>query len=88
MSQLYQLRGRVGRGSKKAYAYFLSGTPSSININAQNRLRAILDLKDIGGGFQVAMKDLEIRGAGNVLGAELSGHIQAIGFDLYNKLLA
>ena len=88
LSQLYQLRGRGGRGSKKAYAYFLSGTPSSININAQNRLRAILDLKDIGGGFQVAMKDLEIRGAGNVLGAAPSGHIQAIGFDLYNKLLA
>ena len=88
LSQLYQLRGRVGRGSKKAYAYFLSETPSSININAQNRLRAILDLKDIGGGFQVAMKDLEIRGAGNVLGSEQSGHIQAIGFDLYNKLLA
>ena len=88
LSQLYQLRGRVGRGSKKAYAYFLSGTPSSINFKAQNRLKAILDLKDIGGGFQIAMKDLEIRGAGNVLGSEQSGHIQAIGFDLYNKLLA
>jgi len=88
LSQLYQLRGRVGRGSKKAYAYFLSGKSSSINFKAQNRLRAILDLKDIGGGFQVAMKDLEIRGAGNVLGAEQSGHIQSIGFDLYNKLLA
>ena len=88
LSQLYQLRGRVGRGSKKAYAYFLSGKSSSINFKAQNRLRAILDLKDIGGGFQVAMKDLEIRGAGNVLGAEQSGHIQSIGFDLYNKILA
>ncbi len=88
LSQLYQLRGRVGRGDKRAYAYFLSGSSISINPNAQNRLKAILSLKDIGGGLEIAMKDLEIRGAGNVLGSEQSGHIQAIGFDLYNKLLA
>jgi transcription-repair coupling factor (superfamily II helicase) len=87
LAQMYQLRGRVGRGAHQAFAYFLLTPGRRLTDEAQKRLRAILAHQELGSGFRIAMRDLEIRGAGNILGAEQSGHIQAVGFDLYVRLL-
>ncbi len=88
LAQLYQLRGRVGRSARRAYAYLLVPKARSITEAAEKRLRAMMEATELGAGFQIAMKDLEIRGAGNILGAEQSGHIHAVGFELYTRLLA
>ena len=88
LAQLYQLRGRVGRGAARAYAYLLFDRYRSLSEPAQKRLDAIFEANELGAGFQIALRDLEIRGAGNLLGAEQSGHIGAVGFDLYVRLLA
>jgi len=88
LSQLYQLRGRVGRGANRAFAYLLYEKDRSITEHAQKRLEAIFEASELGAGFQIALRDLEIRGAGNVLGNEQSGHIAAVGFDMYSKLVA
>lgn len=88
LAQLYQLRGRVGRASVRAFAYLLYDPWRSLSEVAQRRLSTILDATDLGAGFQVAMRDLEIRGAGNLLGAEQSGQIGAVGFTLFTQLLA
>ena len=88
LAQLYQLRGRVGRASHQAYAYFLYNKDTQLTPVAEKRLRAIFEATELGAGFRIAMKDLEIRGAGNLLGAEQSGFVNAVGFDLYAKLLA
>ena len=87
LTQLYQLRGRVGRSSIRAYAYFLFRRDRVLTPTAERRLRAILSAAELGAGFRLAMKDLEIRGAGNILGAEQSGNVAAVGFDLYTRLL-
>ena len=88
LAQLYQLRGRVGRGANRAYAYFLVPQGKQLTEQADQRLSTILAATELGAGFQIAMRDLEIRGAGNILGDQQSGHIAAIGFDLYTSLLA
>ena len=88
LSQLYQLRGRVGRSERQAFAYFTFRKDHEINDIAKKRLIAIRDFTELGSGFKIAMRDLELRGAGNILGAEQHGHIAAVGFDLYCKLLA
>jgi len=88
LAQLYQLRGRVGRGTNRAYAYFLYARGKSLTSQAQRRLKTIFQATELGAGFRIAMKDLEIRGAGNILGAAQSGQIGAVGFDLYCRLLA
>jgi transcription-repair coupling factor (superfamily II helicase) len=87
LAQLYQLRGRVGRSNRRAYAYLLIPTEDDLSRVAQQRLAAIKEFSDLGSGFRIAALDLEIRGAGNLLGAEQSGQIEAIGFDMYVKLL-
>jgi transcription-repair coupling factor (superfamily II helicase) len=87
LADLYQLKGRVGRGNVRAYAYFLIPGEEIITEEAKKRLQAIQDMSYLGAGFRLALKDLEIRGAGNLLGAEQSGHIHAIGFDLYMEML-
>jgi transcription-repair coupling factor (superfamily II helicase) len=87
LSQLYQLRGRVGRSDRRAYAYLLVPPEDSLSEVAKKRLAAIREFSDLGSGFRVAALDLEIRGAGNLLGGEQSGHIEAVGFDMYMKLL-
>ena len=87
LSQLYQLRGRVGRSDRAAYAYLLIPPQESLSPVARKRLAAIREFSDLGSGFRVAALDLEIRGAGNLLGGEQSGHIDAIGFEMYMKLL-
>ncbi len=88
LAQLYQLRGRVGRGARRAYAYFFHGPWRSLTSEAQQRLETIAEETQLGAGYTIAMRDLEIRGAGELLGAEQSGHIASIGFDLYTKMLA
>ncbi len=88
LTQLYQLRGRIGRGSNPAYAYFLYDADSRLTPDAGRRLRAIFEAAGLGAGMSIAMKDLEIRGAGNLLGTKQSGHISAVGFNLYTRLLA
>ncbi len=88
LTQLYQLRGRVGRGSNHAYAYFLFDKGKQLTPQARKRLKTISEATELGAGFAIAMKDLEIRGAGNLLGVEQSGYIAAVGFDLYCRLLA
>ena len=88
LSQLYQLRGRVGRSARRAYSYFLIPQSANLTESAEKRLKAMLRATELGAGYQIAMKDLEIRGAGNILGSEQSGHIHAVGFNLYNKLLS
>ncbi|HLX56174.1 MAG TPA: transcription-repair coupling factor [Ktedonobacteraceae bacterium] len=88
LAQLYQLRGRVGRGAHQAYAYFLYNKDTKLTPVQEKRLRAIFEATELGAGFRIAMKDLEIRGAGNLLGAEQSGFMNSVGFDLYCKLLA
>ena len=87
LSQLYQLRGRVGRSASQAYAFLLVPHASRLTDLAQKRLRAIQDFSDLGSGFKVALRDMEIRGIGNILGKEQSGNMQAVGFDLYCKLI-
>jgi len=87
LGQLYQLRGRVGRSANRAYAYFLYGKGKTLSPQAMKRLETIFQATELGAGFRIAMRDLEIRGAGNLLGAEQSGHIGAVGFDLYCRLL-
>jgi transcription-repair coupling factor (superfamily II helicase) len=88
LAQLYQLRGRVGRGSNQAYAYFFFNEGRELTPQAYKRLKTIVEATELGSGFAIAMKDLEIRGAGNLLGVKQSGHIAALGFDLYCQLLA
>ncbi len=87
LAQLYQLRGRVGRSERPAYAYLLVPGPLAVSADARKRLEAIREFSELGSGFRIAAMDLEIRGAGNLLGAEQSGHIEAVGFELYNRLL-
>jgi transcription-repair coupling factor (superfamily II helicase) len=87
LSQLHQLRGRVGRGRERAYAYFMYPPEKPLTETAHDRLMTIASHTDLGAGMQVAMKDLEIRGAGNLLGGEQSGHIEGVGFDLYVRLV-
>lgn len=87
ISQLYQLRGRVGRGSRLAQAYFTFKPSKVLTGDAAERLKAIMQFTELGSGFKVAMRDLEIRGAGNVLGAEQHGHMDKVGYELYSKLL-
>ncbi len=88
LSQLYQIRGRIGRGANRAYAYLMVPRAKALTEQAEQRLNTILAATELGAGYQIALRDLEIRGIGNLLGAEQSGQISAIGFDLYNKLLA
>jgi transcription-repair coupling factor (superfamily II helicase) len=88
LAQLYQLKGRVGRGINQAYAYFFFDEGKQLTPQAHKRLRTIFEATELGSGFGIAMKDLEIRGAGNLLGVKQSGHIAALGFDLYCQLLA
>ena len=87
LAQLYQLRGRVGRSDRRAYAYLLVPPEETLSPVARKRLAAIREFSDLGSGFRIAALDLEIRGAGNLLGGQQSGHIESIGFDLYVKLL-
>lgn len=87
LSQLYQLRGRVGRSNLQAYAYLLIPSMDKITETARKRLRAIQDFTELGSGYKIALRDLEIRGAGNLLGKEQSGFVQTVGFDLYCKIL-
>jgi transcription-repair coupling factor (superfamily II helicase) len=87
LSQLYQLRGRVGRGAHRAYAYLLYDRHHALSETAQKRLQTIFEATELGAGFQIALRDLEIRGAGNLLGSEQSGHIGAVGYELYAKML-
>jgi transcription-repair coupling factor (superfamily II helicase) len=87
LSQLYQLRGRVGRSDRPAYAYLLIPPEDSLSPIAKKRLAAIKEFSDLGSGFRVAALDLEIRGAGNLLGGEQSGHMDTVGFEMYLKLL-
>ena len=87
VSQLYQLRGRVGRSDRKAYAYLLYPENKSLSEVAMKRLQVISDFTELGSGFKIAMKDMEIRGAGNLLGKDQSGEVYAVGFDLYMRLL-
>lgn len=88
LGQLYQLRGRVGRGAHRAYAYLMYDRKGRLTEQAQKRLQAIFEATELGAGFQIALRDLEIRGAGNLLGPEQSGYMAAVGFDLYCRLLA
>ena len=87
LAQLYQLRGRVGRRGQRAYAYLLYPRDHKLSEEAYERLKTIGEFTDLGSGFKIAMRDLEIRGAGNLLGAEQSGHIAAVGFDLYVEMV-
>ncbi|KIU01780.1 MULTISPECIES: transcription-repair coupling factor [unclassified Frigoribacterium] len=87
LSQLHQLRGRVGRGRERGYAYFLYDADKPLSETAQDRLETIAANNELGAGMQVALKDLEIRGAGNLLGGEQSGHIAGVGFDLYLRMI-
>jgi len=88
LAQLYQLRGRVGRGAVRAYSYFFRHKKLSPTLEGQQRLEVIAENTQLGAGYSIAMRDLEIRGAGELLGNRQSGHIQAVGFHLYTRLLA
>jgi transcription-repair coupling factor (superfamily II helicase) len=88
LSQLYHLRGRIGRGNRQAYAFFLFREGGYMSGGALQRLKVIRDFSELGSGLRVAMKDLEIRGAGNLLGAEQHGHVEAVGFELFCRMLA
>ncbi len=88
LSQLYQLRGRVGRSSRNAYAFLMYRRNELLKEQAEKRLKAIREFTDLGSGYRISMRDLEIRGAGNLLGAEQSGHMDAVGYELYCKMLA
>lgn len=87
LSQLYQLRGRVGRSEKTAYAFFLYGKNKYLSEESEKRLKAIKEFKSLGSGIKIAMRDMEIRGAGNILSLKQSGHLDAVGYELYVKLL-
>jgi transcription-repair coupling factor (superfamily II helicase) len=87
LSQLYQIRGRVGRGKERGYAYLLYPSAAALTEDAMHRLTALADHTELGSGFQIAMRDLELRGAGNLLGDEQSGHVAALGFELYLSML-
>ena len=87
LSQLHQIRGRVGRSARRAYAYFTYPRDKTVNEIATKRLEAIREYAEFGAGFKIAIRDLEIRGAGNLLGAEQHGHLDAVGYELYIKLL-
>jgi transcription-repair coupling factor (superfamily II helicase) len=87
LSQLYQLRGRVGRSNRRAYAYLLVPTDTQLTDIARKRLAALKEFSDLGAGFKIAALDLELRGAGNLLGGEQHGHINAVGFDMYVRML-
>jgi transcription-repair coupling factor (superfamily II helicase) len=87
LAQLYQIRGRVGRSGQRAYAYLFHPADQSLTEEAYERLKTIGEFTDLGSGFKIAMRDLEIRGAGNLLGASQSGHIAAVGFDLYVRMV-
>jgi transcription-repair coupling factor (superfamily II helicase) len=87
LSQLYQLRGRVGRATRRAYAYFFHAPWRTITPEAQARLETLAENTQLGAGYRIAMRDMEIRGAGDLLGGQQSGHISAVGFDLYTRLL-
>jgi len=87
LSDLHQLRGRVGRSNKKAFCYLVSPPMVILSEQARKRLQAIIQLSDLGSGFQISMRDLDIRGAGNLLGAEQSGFISEIGYEMYQKIL-
>jgi transcription-repair coupling factor (superfamily II helicase) len=87
LAQLYQIRGRVGRSRERAYAYLLYDSAQALTEEAAQRLSALSDYTELGAGFQIAMRDLEIRGAGNLLGDEQSGHVAALGFELYMQML-
>ena len=87
LSQLYQLRGRIGRSNRTAYAFLMYRKNSILKETAEKRLSAIREFTDLGSGFKIAMRDLELRGAGNLLGAQQHGHMQAVGYDLYCKML-
>lgn len=87
MAEIYQLRGRVGRSREQAYAYLLVPSLDGLSKDAQQRLRALMDYNELGGGFKLAMSDLQIRGGGNILGVSQSGNIAAVGYDLYLELL-
>lgn len=87
LAELYQLRGRVGRSSKRAYAYLLIPDPKRLGVDAKKRLQVLQSLDDLGVGFRLALQDMEIRGAGNLLGRDQSGQISAVGFDLYSRIL-
>jgi len=87
LSDLHQLRGRVGRTNKKAFSYLLSPPLSVLTPEARKRLQAIVEFSNLGSGFNIAMRDLDIRGAGNILGGEQSGFISEVGFDMYHKIL-
>jgi transcription-repair coupling factor (superfamily II helicase) len=88
LSQLYQLRGRVGRGTRRAYSYFFHSKWRSLSRIAQARLQALAEHTDLGAGYHIAMRDMELRGAGDLLGSSQSGHVSNVGLDLYTKLLA
>ena len=88
LSDLHQLRGRVGRSNRKAFCYLLTPPEETLSSDARRRLRAIEEFSDLGAGFNIAMQDLDIRGAGNLLGGEQSGFIADIGFETYQKILA
>jgi len=87
LAQLYQIRGRVGRSRERAYAYLLYDSAGALTVEASQRLAALSDYTELGSGFKIAMRDLEIRGAGNLLGDEQSGHVAALGFELYMQML-
>lgn len=87
LSQLYQIRGRVGRSSRKAYAYFTFTRDKVLTEIAAKRLSAIREFTSFGSGFRIAMRDLQIRGAGSLLGHSQHGHMEAVGYDLYVKML-
>jgi transcription-repair coupling factor (superfamily II helicase) len=88
LSQLYQLRGRVGRGARRAYAYFFHAPWRRLTPEARARLETLADHTELGAGYDIAMRDMEIRGAGDLLGAQQSGHVSAVGLDMYTRLLA
>ncbi|MCL2752248.1 MAG: transcription-repair coupling factor, partial [Firmicutes bacterium] len=88
LSQLYQLRGRVGRSNRIAYAYFTYRAEKILTEDGYKRLRALMEFTELGSGFKLAMRDLEIRGAGTIMGAEQSGHIQRVGYELYCRMIA
>jgi transcription-repair coupling factor (superfamily II helicase) len=87
LAQLYQIRGRVGRSRERAYAYLLYDSAEALTVEAAQRLAALSDYTELGAGFKIAMRDLEMRGAGNLLGDEQSGHVAALGFELYMQML-
>jgi len=87
LADLYQLRGRVGRFTRAAYAYLLIPKQFVLSLESQRRLQAIKKFQELGSGFKLAMEDLELRGAGNILGTEQHGYIYSVGFDMYCRLL-